>query len=207
MATKIYAGDTYLNDIEVTMDYDGEQVPFDLTDYDDVVYAVKDSRETPDEDAYIFEAGAVVGDPRDGIIRIHIPPIHTRYLPTTTGYNDSLYLFVQIASSITGVVREVYASKAKIIQGGIGRIIYADRSLDMGMLEETVGWVFDMGDLCDTTLQVIDLDILEDPPYFDGGTLGEATELIVDCLWLEDDPTTELLDLGTLEPFCSISSW
>ena len=67
----------------------------------------------------------------------------------------------------------------------------------MGCLAETIGWVFDGGDLCEPITMKIDFGMIQATPYFDGGILGDPNITIFDMGEL-GDPISEYLEMGKL---------
>ena len=188
MAEKITLGDSYYREVEVTRtDSEGEKEPYSLVDYNDNFVAIKDSRELPDEEAFIFKRVHFKGNPADGTLVINLSPEETSLLPDTSkGEVEKLLMFVQVGSSITGRIHEVAVLKAKTLMGGIHRRTLIDKGYDMGCLEETIGWEYDAGNLCDMPTMEIDFGLELDEVFFSGG-------------YLTDDGYDYVLDLGDLE--------
>jgi len=199
MAEKINIGDSYFRVIDVTTrDEDGEKIPYDLTDYKDNHVAIKTGRGIPDENAYIFKRIPFSGSPEDGKLIINLTPMETSILPSVVdGEIESLFAYVQIGSTITGQVHEVSALKLKTQQGGVMYRTQIDKSYDMGCLSETIGWVIDAGDLCDTNSLIVDFGNIPSPLYMDCGSLSDIENEIVD-MGLLGDKITEVIDMGTL---------
>jgi len=199
MAELINVGDSYYRVIDVTVkDEDNEKIPYDLTDYQDNYVAIKVDRGLPDEDSYIFKRVPMVGSPKEGKLLINLSPEETSILPSTVNEDvEKLFAFVQIGSSITGQIHEVAALKLKTRAGGIVYQTRIDKSYDMGCLSETIGWIFDGGDLCEPITMRIDFGMIYETPYFDGGILGDTNITIFDMGELGDQ-ITEYLEMGHL---------
>jgi hypothetical protein len=199
MAEIINIGDSYYKEIEVTSEIDGEQEPVDLSIYDDNYVAIKDSRETPDTSAYIFKPIPVKGNPSDGTLVLNLTPEETELLPATSSNGSPyLYVFVQIGSSVTGQIHEVSFFKVKTRVGGIHHITEVDKSYDMGMVDEITGWIFDAGQLCDQTTEIVDFDTVSGGILvYNAGALTNRDIVIYDTGIL-DLSMPETIDLGIM---------
>lgn len=198
MATeKIIRGDTYYKTIEVTAeDEDREKIPFDLTEFGQNFVAIKESRGIPDEDSFIFKPIPYSGPPEDGKMLVHLSPEETKLLPDMEEV-ESLFMFVQIGSEITGRVHEVSTFKIKTIGHGIGHITRIDKDTNMGPIGETVGWVFDMGSICDPVTSKIDLGGSYVDVFFESGSILDQVIKIEDFGKI-GDLLIEVYDMGRL---------
>jgi len=193
MAEIINIGDSFYKEVEVTYEVDGEIEPVDLSIYDDNYVALKDSRETPDSEAYIFKNIPIKGSPKDGVLVLNLTPEETSVLPQTSPDGiPYIYAFVQIGSSITGQIHEVSFFKVKTRLGGIHHITQIDKSYDMGCITEPIGWIFDAESICDQVVEIIDFDDVAggiliynagaitstDVTIYDAGSLIDAVEYI-----------------------------
>ncbi len=198
MAEKINIGDSFYKDVDVTYTEDGEVFPVDLSIYDDNYVAFKESRNTPDEDAFLLKRIFVKGTPLDGILSLDLSPEETSLLPQTDDSMPSFEGFVQIGSSITGHVHEVSSFKIKTRNGGIGHKTVIDKSYDMGCITEQVGWVFDAGDICDQLTEIIVFDQFPDGDLaYDAGSITATSIEIIDFGDI-NDTDVELYDLGEI---------
>ena len=204
MAEKINIGDTYYRVIDVTaVDEDGEKIPYDLTDFTDNYVAIKTDRGLPDEDAFIFKRIPFYGESSEGKLLVHFSPYETAILPSMEkGEVDSLMMFVQIGSNISGRIHEVSAMKVKTRGGGIQYKTDVDRSFDMGLLSETIGWQFDGGELCEPVTRKIDFGMIPMDILFNGGILSDTDIIIVDA-GLLSEKVDLIMDAGFLKG-CSL---
>ncbi len=198
MTEKINIGDSFYKDVDVSYVEDGEKYPVDLSIYDDNYVAIKNNRDAPDEDAYIFKRIFPKGNPVDGILSMDLIPEETMLLPMTGEELTSIEGFVQIGSSVTGHIHEVSSFKIKTRNGGIGHVTAIDKGYDMGCLTEQVGWIFDAGDLCEQITDIIIFDKFPDGDLiYDAGALT-ATEIAIDDFGSITDEVVDLYDLGSL---------
>lgn len=197
MAEVINIGDSYYKEIEVTYENDGDTEPVDLSIYDDNYVTIKKNRDTPDSEAIIFKAIPIKGNPKDGILILNLTPEETSLLPKTSiEETPSLMVFVQIGSSVTGHVHEVSYFKIKTRQGGIHHITRVDKSYDMGMISEQIGWIFDAGGICDQTTEIIDFDdIAGGPLVYNAGSITSLDITLYDAGSINDS-STDFIDLG-----------
>jgi len=185
MAEIITIGDSYYKEIEVTRTVDREKIPLDLTPFDDNYVAIKASRDTLDDEAYLFKPAPILGSPKEGRLLINLSPEETELLPITgSSEMPFIYMFVQIGSTITGRIHEVSALKTKTRQSGIRHKTKIDKSFDMGCINEVVGWRFDMGRLCEPAGLRVDLGSDGGFIYLDAGHIN--------------DTETEILDMGSI---------
>ena len=186
MAEKIFIGNSYQKDLFLTTtDEYGNDEPLDLSMYDDCYFAIKKNRATPDEESYILKKFEPLKD-QEGTIILYLSPEETKHLPETTmdGINN-LWMFVQIGSTATGVTKEIGSYKVKTILAGIKYYTQQDTNLsDLGPLSGYVGFIFDCGELCYSTIVSIDLSGGE--PY------------ISDCGYLVTNGMYEIINLGAL---------
>ena len=199
MAERINIGDSYYRVIDVTaFDEDKERIPYDLTDFSDNYVAIKTDRGIPDDEAYIFKRIPFKGDPKDGKLVVNLSPAETAILPNVTkGDVPQILMFIQIGSHITGRVHEVSALKIKTRGGGIKYTTQIDRSYDMGLLSETIGWKFDAGLLCEPVLMKIDFGMIPIDILFNGGLLTDP-EVMIEDAGLLSEPIASIMDAGYL---------
>ena len=197
MAETINVGDSFYKEVEVTYDIDGESEPVDLEIYDDNYVAIKKDRDTPDSEAYIFKNIPIKGNPKDGTLVINLLPEETSVLPKTPDMDPPyMFAFVQIGSSITGQIHEVSYFKVKTRHGGIHHITQVDKSYDMGCITETVGWIFDAGEICEQITEVVDFDVLAGGMLlYDAGNITNRDITFYDAGSILDTDT-EFVDLG-----------
>jgi hypothetical protein len=199
MAEIINIGDSYYKEVEVTTEIDGESEPVDLSIYDDNYVAIKDSRDTPDANAYIFKRIPIKGSPQDGILILNLTPEETSALPSTSAETSPyLYVFIQIGSSITGNIHEVSSFKIKTRHGGIHHITEVDKSYDMGRITELTGWIFDAERLCEQTTEIIDFDTIAGGMLvYNAGSITNRDIVIYDAGRLNLN-MPEIIDLGNI---------
>ncbi len=197
MAEIINLGDSFYKEVGVTYFNDGEEEPVDLSIYDDNYVCFKDTRDTPDEDGYVFKNIPIKGDPSEGILILNLTPQETILFPETSPDGlPFLYGFVQIGSSVTGQIHEVSFFKTKTRKGGIGHITEVDKSYDMGCITSVTGWIFDAGKLCDQTSSIVDFDDEnEGLLVYNGGSIA-ATEIDIFDPGQLDLEMPDTIDLG-----------
>ena len=123
MAEKIKTGDTFYKEVFVTTkDAYGDEIPVDLSPYDDNYFVIKRSAEDSDEDAFVFKQIGIKGDPADGVLSINLTPQETNNFPISTSEEPYLQGYVQIGSTTTGEVHEVASFKIKVVKGGVWHI-------------------------------------------------------------------------------------
>ena len=205
MAEKIYIGNSFQKEIYLsTTDEYGNDIPLDLSKYNDSYVAIKTDRSTPDEKSYILKK-IFPSEENKGIIIIYLEPEETLKLPLTS-YDKLPYLwmFIQLGSTATGETLEVGAFKVKTIEAGIHYYTKQDRTLnDLGPLNSKaiVGYVFDCGCLCDPT--ILSIDISGGEPYLtDCGYLVTYGEYSIWDLGPLDNKAGVVYDLGYLEKDC-----
>lgn len=197
MIEKLYIGDSFYKEVEVTTVIDGEIEPIDISIYDDNYFAIKQNRKQLDEEAFVFKKIPKKSD-KDGILIISLTPKETSVLPETSSDKlPYLYGFVQIGSTITGEVYEVASFKIKTKPGGIGHITQIDRSYDMGHINEQIGLIFDAGKICDTASLIVDFGEEVGAIAYNGGELKDNELELYDLGKIIDDEIEEV-DFGNI---------
>ena len=115
MAEKILINDSYYKELYVTKkDEFGNEVPVDLTKFNECFVAFKPDRATSDEHSYLIKRLKITR-PKDGVIPIYLTPEETKLLPLAN-FNSKIpfiYMFVKVGSTATGENMEVGAYKVK----------------------------------------------------------------------------------------------
>jgi hypothetical protein len=202
MTETVNIGDSFYKKVSVTYEEDSEEIPVDLSIYDDNYIAIKRDRKTADSEAYIFKKIPVT-DALGGILTINLSPEETTALPEMTDEIRYIEGFVQIGSTINGQIHEVSAFKLKTRHGGIGHITPIDKSYDMGCLSEPVGWVFDAGSICETVVQIEYFGTEDGLIIYNGGMLTSDSIEIVDFGKL-DLEMPEIIDFGYIRDCTSL---
>jgi len=200
MAERILINDSYYKELYITKtDEYGNEVPVDLSKFNECFVAFKPSRETPDEQAYLIKK-LTITKPKDGVIPIYLTPEETQLLPLANFNSDIpfIYMFVKVGSTATGENMEVGAYKVKTDYSGLQYYSKVDTSLnDLGKIDWISGYVFDCGPLCERSIYVIDV-AGGVPLVTDLGYLKNPNYEIID-LGALTEPSTTIIDLGEIE--------
>lgn len=205
MAEIIDITNSYYKELALSKtDMYGNEIPMDLSIYDEAFVCIKRDRFQPDEEAYLIKPVTI--NETSSTLGIYLSPEETAQLPLTgTDDVDKLQMFVTIGSTGTGETIEVGAYRVKTRYAGLRHYSKPDRSLgDMGCIKDRVVFTYDCGRLCDRAMIVEDLSGGM-PIVTDCGYLKEGNYEIVDCGYLVD-VADETIDLGQTERRCYLDN-
>lgn len=159
MAEKIKLYNSYYKEINLYVtDIYGNDVPVDLSIYNDNYVVLKKNRETLDEDAFLIKKIIIDEKSKPGAIPIFITPEETQLLPLTNEKLPYFYMFVVLGSNITGETKEAGTFKVKTEYSGLRKWTKIDTDMsDLESIKNPVSFVYDCGNICEPTIEVLDL--------------------------------------------------
>lgn len=205
MAETINITKSYYKELALSKtDMYGNEIPMDLSIYDEAFVCIKQDRLQPDEEAFLIKPVTI--NKAASTLEIYLSPEETSQLPLT-GVDgiEKLQMFVTIGSTGTGETLEVGAYRVRTRYAGLRHYAKPDRSLgDMGCIKDRVVFTYDCGRLCDRALIVEDLSGGA-PIVTDCGYLKDGNYEIIDCGYIADT-ASETIELGQTERRCYLDS-